>query len=330
MAIYSGFSHRKLPFSIAMLVYQRVLHSGQKTSSATRKTPKRPPDNTRVTFSFRRGGPFSAKAPAKRRTASAAFMGPFPLEMGGLPQKPWLSMRKSANFCDHLLENFWVAGGILMNWLDDLGVPNLKTASYFSRIFPLPYEPRRNRKPRVSTLPCRKDGLMHPSFHGHSPRPSIELCFFSLLNCNTQIRTPTRGLRKPLLPSKTAYARVTFQEVPTRLPTRKMLQRSLYLTWCGHKNNSGSEEEYKELEDDDSLGDLWKEGRSLIKTGAQCHDVILNHDELMETLEKWNCKTLMGYGPQFDLGPPHFLREGLRGAYAKIRTENCCSKTWHL
>ena len=151
-----------------------------------------------------------------------------------------------------------------------------------------------------------------------------ELCFFSLLNCNTQIRTPTRGLRKPLLPSKTAYARVTFQEVPTRLPTRKMLQRSLYLTWCGH--NSGSEEEYKELEDDDSLGDLWKEGGSLIKSGALCHDVIGNHDELMETLEKWNCKTLMGYGPQFDLGPPHFLREGLRGAYAKIRTENCCSK----
>lgn len=153
-------------------------------------------------------------------------------------------------------------------------------------------------------------------------------CFFSLLNCNTQIRTPTRGLRKPLLPSKTAYARVTFQEVPTRLPTRKMLQRSLYLTWCGH--NSGSEEEYKELEDDDSLGDLWKEGGSLIKSGALCHDVIGNHDELMETLEKWNGKTLMGYGPQFDLGPPHFLREGLRGAYAKIRTENCCSKTWHL
>ena len=159
-------------------------------------------------------------------------------------------------------------------------------------------------------------------------KKTCELCFFSLLNCNTQIRTPTRGLRKPLLPSKTAYARVTCQEVPTRLPTRKMLQRSLYLTWCGH--NSGSEEEYKELEDDDSLGDLWKEGGSLIKSGALCHDVIGNHDELMETLDKWNGKTLMGYGPQFDLGPPHFLREGLRGAYAKIRTENCCSKTWHL
>ena len=57
-----------------------------------------------------------------------------------------------------------------------------------------------------------------------------ELCFLPLLNCNTQIRTPTRGLRKPLLPSKTAYARVTFQEVPTRLPPRKLLQRSLYLT----------------------------------------------------------------------------------------------------
>ena len=55
---------------------------------------------------------------------------------------------------------------------------------------------------------------------------SCELCFFSLLNCNTQIRTPTRGLPKPLLPSKTAYARVTFQEVPTRLPPRKLLQRS--------------------------------------------------------------------------------------------------------
>ena len=72
-------------------------------------------------------------------------------------------------------------------------------------------------------------------------RVQSELCFFPLLNCNTQIRTPTRGLRKPLLPSKTAYARVTFQEVPTRLPPRKLLQRSLYLTWCDH--NSGSEEE---------------------------------------------------------------------------------------
>ena len=54
------------------------------------------------------------------------------------------------------------------------------------------------------------------------------------------IRTPTWGLRKPLLPCKTAYARVTFQEVPTRLPW-KLLQRYLYLMWCGH--NSGSEEE---------------------------------------------------------------------------------------
>ena len=43
-------------------------------------------------------------------------------------------------------------------------------------------------------------------------RSSNELCCFSLLNCNTQISTPTRGLRKSLLPSKTAYARVTFQE----------------------------------------------------------------------------------------------------------------------
>ena len=86
----------------------------------------------------------------------------------------------------------------------------------------------------------------------------------------------------------------------------------------------------EKLENDDSLGDLWKEGGSLIKSGALCHDVIGSHDELMETLEKWNGKTLMGYGPQFDLGPPRFLREGLRGAYAKIRTENGCSKTWHL
>ena len=70
---------------------------------------------------------------------------------------------------------------------------------------------------------------------------TIELCFFSLLNCKTQIGTPTRGLRKPLLPCESAYARVTFQEVPTRLPPQKLLQRSLYLTWCGH--NSGSEEE---------------------------------------------------------------------------------------
>ena len=46
------------------------------------------------------------------------------------------------------------------------------------------------------------------------------------------------------------------------------------------------------------LGDLWKEGGSLIKSGALCHDVIGSHDELMETLEKWNGKTLMGYGPQ--------------------------------
>jgi hypothetical protein len=26
-------------------------------------------------------------------------------------------------------------------------------------------------------------------------------------------------------------------------------------------------------------------------------------------------------GPQFDLGPTRFLHEGLRGAYAKVRTE---------
>ena len=67
---------------------------------------------------------------------------------------------------------------------------------------------------------------------------------------------------------------------------------------------------------------MWKEGGSLIKSGAFCHDVIGSHDELMETLEKWSGKTLMGYGPQFDLGPPRFLRDGLRGAYAKIRFEN--------
>ena len=92
--------------------------------------------------------------------------------------------------------------------------------------------------------------------------------FFSLLNCNTQIGTPTWGLRKPLLPCQTAYARVTFYEVPTRLPPRKLLQRSLYLTWCGH--HSGSEEE-EELEDDDFLDNLWKEGGNLIKRGALCH-----------------------------------------------------------
>ena len=28
-----------------------------------------------------------------------------------------------------------------------------------------------------------------------------------------------------------------------------------------------------------------------------------------------------GLRPQFDLGPARFLREGLRGAYAKVRTE---------
>ena len=63
---------------------------------------------------------------------------------------------------------------------------------------------------------------------------------------------------------------------------------------------------------------------------ALCHDVIGSHDELMETLEKWNGKTLMGCGPQFDLGPTRFLRKGLRGAYAKTRTENGFLKTWHL
>ena len=34
---------------------------------------------------------------------------------------------------------------------------------------------------------------------------------------------------------------------------------------------------------------LWKEGGSLMKSGALCH-VIGSHDELMETLEKWNGK----------------------------------------
>ena len=33
-------------------------------------------------------------------------------------------------------------------------------------------------------------------------------------------------------------------------------------------------------------------------------------------------KHLMGYRPQFDLGPMRFLRGGLRGGYAKVRTEN--------
>ena len=51
-------------------------------------------------------------------------------------------------------------------------------------------------------------------------------CVFPLRNCNTQIGTPTGGLRKPHLPCKTAYARVTFQEVPTRLPPRKLLQHA--------------------------------------------------------------------------------------------------------
>jgi hypothetical protein len=64
---------------------------------------------------------------------------------------------------------------------------------------------------------------------------------FSLLNCNTQIGIPTWGLRKPLLPYETAYARVTFQELPTRLHPRKLLQQSFNLTRCGH--DSGSEEE---------------------------------------------------------------------------------------
>ena len=54
--------------------------------------------------------------------------------------------------------------------------------------------------------------------------------FFFLLNCNTQIGTPTWGLHKPLLPCQTAYAKVTFYEVPTRLPPQNFLQRSLYLT----------------------------------------------------------------------------------------------------
>ena len=42
--------------------------------------------------------------------------------------------------------------------------------------------------------------------------------FFPLLNCNTQIWTPTHGLSKPLLPCETAYERVTFQEMPTVRP----------------------------------------------------------------------------------------------------------------
>ena len=142
-------------------------------------------------------------------------------------------------------------------------------------------------------------------------KPPIELCFSSLLNCNTQIVTPTRGLRKPLLPCETAYARVTFQEVPTRLPPRKLLQRSFYLTWCGH--NSGSEEEYKELEDFDSLGDLWK-----VEASSRVEHFVMMWSAVMNS---W--KHLMGYRPQCDVGPTRFLREGLlRGACAKVRTEN--------
>ena len=89
------------------------------------------------------------------------------------------------------------------------------------------------------------------------PKPPFELCFFSLLNRNTQIGTPTRGLRKPLLPCETAYAGVTF---------KKCLRGCLRESCC-----NGSEEEYEELEDDDSLDDLWKEGGNLIKRGALCH-----------------------------------------------------------
>ena len=109
---------------------------------------------------------------------------------------------------------------------------------------------------------------VYPFLFGYVKFSSQLSWVFSLLNCNTQIGTPTWGLRKPLLPCQTAYARVTFYEVPTRLPPRKLLQRSLYLTWCGH--HSGSEEE-EELEDDDFLDNLWKEGGNLIKRGALCH-----------------------------------------------------------
>ena len=60
-------------------------------------------------------------------------------------------------------------------------------------------------------------------------RSPVELCFFSLLNCNTQIRTPTRGLRKPLLPSKTASQ----AKLPTRgLPFKKCLRGCLRESCC--------------------------------------------------------------------------------------------------
>ena len=54
------------------------------------------------------------------------------------------------------------------------------------------------------------------------------------------------------------------------------------------------------MEDDDSLGALWKEGGNLLKRGALCHDVISSHDELMETIKKWNGKTSWASGTMED------------------------------
>jgi len=54
------------------------------------------------------------------------------------------------------------------------------------------------------------------------------------------------------------------------------------------------------MEDDDSLGALWKEGGNLLKRGALCHDVIGSHDELMETIKKWNGKTSWASGTMED------------------------------
>ena len=143
--------------------------------------------------------------------------------------------------------------------------------------------------------------------------PATELCFFSLLNCNTQIGTPTRGLRKRLLPCETAYARVTFQEVPTRLPPRKLLPPR-HFTWRDvvtilvQKRNTKS---WK-------ISILWVTCERKAEASSRVEHFVMMWSAVM--MNSW--KHLMGYRPQFDLGPTRFLREGLRGTYAKVRTEN--------
>ena len=71
---------------------------------------------------------------------------------------------------------------------------------------------------------------------------------------------------------------------------------------------------------------------------------VLRTDELMETYKvKWKEEFdsqiltlqklwtgyLLQYGPQFDIVPTRFLRQGLRGAHAKVRTAKDLLKTWH-